>query len=104
MERNRFDSDQIKNSDWGFVNYYALICQTFEQLKQTEINVEILEKLKEMQISPDFVISELKENIFSVETCCYKQLFRELRIQKLSEIRQQHESLSSSPLERALTI
>lgn len=53
--------------------------------------MQILENLREMQINTGSILSELKDNVLSIETCCYKQFASKIRIQTLFEARQQFE-------------
>jgi serine/threonine protein kinase len=94
----RFNSQQIKNHIWFLKTHYSEICQISEQLKSAGIQKEILLSLKEFQIDSNLMKSEMKQNIFSVRTSCYRQLARDLEIQKMFEPKSKLKSLSHPSL------
>jgi serine/threonine protein kinase len=81
----RLNLIEIKNHRWFSNSYYSFICQTFEKLKNVEAQKKIIDKLKEKKMNTKLIISEMKENISSIGTCCYKQLRRELQIESMCE-------------------
>jgi hypothetical protein len=74
--------------------HYSKICHTHEQLKEIGIQKEILHSLKEKEMDPKLLKLEMKQNIFSVGTSCYKQLARELEIQNMCETKSKIRSRS----------
>jgi serine/threonine protein kinase len=98
--KDRFYEKNVKESDWFNEIDYKISRRAFWEFSCVKVEDEKLMLLKYFSINIDKLKDDLKKGIYSFETGCYKQIVRQIQIEKWREIQLQYLKTSESYIQQ----